>query len=213
LHGHINVFLDEKRFEGCGGIEITDEIRVTIAALACMLLLNRKTLYYPRLQSILVYPHSYVGDDTSFIGGTHVHESSFRSGESWASGAVVIAWKDVKEEIGEYTTGRNVVLHEFAHQLDQENGSFADGIPLLAQHKNYAGWARVMGDEFRRLKEKAVRNEEDVLDEYGAKNEAEFFAVATETFFELPEDLKKEHPALYDELKGCYMVDPAAWLG
>jgi len=211
LHGHINIFLAEKRFEGCGGIRITDEIRVTIAALACMLLLNRKTRYYPRLKSILVYPHSYVGEEMSAIGSTHVHGVSFRAGESWATGAVVIAWRDLKEEIGEYTAGRNVVLHEFAHQLDQENGSVADGVPLLAKSRDYAGWARVMGEEFRRLKEKTARNEEDVLDDYGTRNEAEFFAVATETFFELPEEMKEEHPALYDKLKACYGVDPAAW--
>lgn len=212
LQGHMNVFLAEKRFEGCGGITITDEIRVVIAALACMLILNRKTSYYPKLKSILVYPHSYVGEETSAIGAAHVHESSFRSGESWATGAVVIAWKDVKEEIGKYTAGRNVVLHEFAHQLDQENGSGGVGVPALANRESYAGWAMVMNDEFRKLKNKVDRDEDDVLDEYGTKNEAEFFAVATETFFEMPVELKMEHTALYNELKGCYRVDPAAWL-
>jgi Mlc titration factor MtfA (ptsG expression regulator) len=205
LHGHINIFLAEKRFEGCGGIEINDEIRVTIAALACVLLLNRKTDYYPRLKSILVYPHPYVGEDVASIGSTRIHARSFRAGESWSTGAVVIAWDQVNSRARDVDHGYNVVLHEFAHQLDEEDGAGTMGAPVLGKGSSYVTWARILGEEYRSLME-------NVMDEYGATNEAEFFAVATETFFEKPVQFRKVHPALYDQLKGYYKLDPARWL-
>jgi len=210
LHGHINVFLAEKRFEGCGGVQITDEIRVTIAALACMLLLNRETDYYPRLKSILVYPHPYMAEDVDYLGSTRVHGISSRVGESWPTGAVVVAWDQVSGQSRDVNDTHNVVLHEFAHQLDQENGVGADGIPILDQRSSYVTWARILGEEYRQLREIASRDDEDgVLDEYGATNEAEFFAVATEAFFEKPLQLKKKHPELYMELKHYYRFDPS----
>jgi Mlc titration factor MtfA (ptsG expression regulator) len=211
LHGHINIFLSEKRFEGCGGIEITDQIRVTIAALACILLLNRKTDYYPRLKSILVYPHPYVAENVASIGSTRVHEWSFRAGESWTTGAVVIAWDEVEKRARDLDDGHNVVLHEFAHQLDVEDGTGTAGTPILGQKSSYVTWARVLGRGYRNLREKVSRNEQDIMDEYGATNEAEFFAVVTETFFEKPLQLQKIHPALYDQLRDYYQLDPAEW--
>ncbi|MDD4871860.1 MAG: zinc-dependent peptidase [Kiritimatiellae bacterium] len=211
LHGYINIFLSEKRFEGCGGIEITDQIRVTIAALACVLLLNRKTDYYPRLKSILVYPHPYVVEHWGSIGSTRVHGWSFRVGESWSTGAVVIAWDEVNRQVRDVDDGHNVVLHEFAHQLDEEDGTGARGTPILGQKSSYVTWARILGREYRNLQEKVSRNEQDIMDEYGATNEAEFFAVATETFFEKPLQFRKIHPALYSQLKDYYQLDPARW--
>jgi len=212
LHCHINVFLAEKRFEGCGGLHVTDEIRVTIAALACMLLLNRKTDYYPKLKSILVYPHPYVVEDVDFIGDTRVHGWSFRAGESWTTGAVVVAWDEVTAQASDVGYGHNVVLHEFAHQLDQEDGTGTAGIPVLERGSSYITWARILGKGFRQLREKVEREEADVIDEYGAENEAEFFAVATEAFFEKPVLLRKKHPDLYAELKNYYKLDPAEWV-
>lgn len=210
LKGHVNVFLAEKNFEGCGGLEMTEEIRVTVAAQACMLLLGRKTRYYPRLSSVLVYPDAYVARAARAVGGHVVEGTDVRAGESWTGGAVVLTWDYVRRGAGDLSDGHNVVLHEFAHQLDQENGH-ADGVPVLERHTSYVTWARILGREFERLRRDVKRRRKTVLDEYGATNPAEFFAVATETFFEKPQLLKKREPDLYDELKAYYRLDPLTW--
>jgi hypothetical protein len=136
---------------------------------------------------------------------------SVRLGESWQSGPVVLAWDSVKGGTLNITDARNVVLHEFAHQLDQEDGA-ADGAPILERRSRYITWARVLSKEYEVLRKKMRKHRRSVLDKYGATNPAEFFAVATETFFEKPRQMEKEHPELYDELKNYYKVDPAAWL-
>jgi MtfA peptidase len=214
LEGHIQIFLAEKRFEGCGGQEITDEVRVLIAAQACLLLLHRDTDYYPGLKTVLVYPSAYVAK-------THWREeeeimdrqSRIRLGESWHTGAVVLAWDAALAGAADLADGQNVVLHEFAHQLDQENG-MADGLPPLGgsgfreRYGRYTTWARILGSEFKQLNSALEQNVETVLNEYGAKNPAEFFAVATECFFGKPGRLQARHPALYAELKEFYRQDP-----
>ena len=211
LRNDIKIFMDEKRFEGLGGLELTDEITVTIAAEACMLLLNRENRYYPGLVSILVYPGAYVAkENTPIGGGVYVEGPSVRLGESWKHGSVILAWDDVKRGARNAEDGHNVVIHEFAHQLDQEDG-LADGAPLLGKQSSYAVWAEIMNEEYERLRAAAGRHKKSVLDEYGATNPAEFFAVATETFFEKPRQLKKRAPYLYVELKEFYKIDPAAW--
>ena len=212
LHGHINVFLGEKTFEGCGGLEMTDEIRVTIAAQACILLLNRRTKCYPRLISILVYPSAYVAKKHKGPGSTEVADVQVRLGESWQHGAVVLSWDSVIRGASDIKDGHNVVMHEFAHQLDQEDGA-ADGAPILEQRSQYVTWARVLSRDFEQLQKKARRGRRTVMHRYGASNPAEFFAVLTETFFEKPRQLKKKHPELYDEVKDFYKVDPLEWHG
>lgn len=212
LHNDIKIFINEKRFEGLGGLDITDEIRVTIAAEASMLLLNRKNRDYPRLSSVLVYPSAYVAKQTTAIGGGgYIEGKSVRLGESWQYGSVVLAWDYVRQGAINPGDGHNVVFHEFAHQLDQEDG-VSDGAPVLAKGSSYAVWASVMSREYERLRSTAARHKKGVMDSYGATNPAEFFAVATETFFEKPVQLKKKAPDLYEELKDFYKVDPAEWL-
>ena len=142
LQGHIQVFLAEKCFEGCGGLELTDEIKVTIAAQACLLLPHRETGYYPRLVTILVYPHAYVARSVEPIGGGIVLKGeTARLGEVWKDGVVVLSWDDVRQGALDLHDGQNVVLHEFAHQLDQQDGS-ADGAPILDHRSQYVTWAR-----------------------------------------------------------------------
>ncbi len=211
LHGHVNIFLAEKSFEPCGGLEITDEIKVTIAAQACMLLLNRKATYFPKLRNILVYPHTYVAKTVSSNGTVTINGQSVRLGESWQSGPVVLAWNSVTGGTTNITDAKNVVLHEFAHQLDQEDGS-ADGAPILEHRSKYVTWARILSAEYEALQNKKKKRRRSVMNKYGATNPAEFFAVATETFFEKPKQMKKRHPELYDELKDYYKLDPVLWL-
>lgn len=211
LHGHIQVFLAEKQFVGCGGLTITIEIQVTIAAQACILLLNRPTHYYPDLDYILVYPSAFiVKREVSNAAGIHTLERQVLTGESWDTGKVIIAWDEVQYDIDNVNDGSNIIFHEFAHQLDHESGS-TNGAPLLENPSSYVTWARVLGREYRKLGEHLARGESTVMDYYGAKNPAEFFAVATETFFEKSQQMKSQHPELYEQLRNYYKVDPSEW--
>jgi hypothetical protein len=210
LVGHIQVFLAEKHFEGCGGLQITDEARVTIAAQACVLLLHRQTEYYPNLVSILVYPTTYlVPGGQSTPDGLVAEGTQARLGESWARDVVVLAWDSVLSGAADIHDGHNVVLHEFAHQLDQESG-MGDGAPVLPRRSMYVAWARVLGHDFDQLVRDTAHHHRTLIDRYGATNPAEFFAVATETFFEKPRQLQSKHPELYLQLQQFYSQDPAA---
>jgi Mlc titration factor MtfA (ptsG expression regulator) len=209
LKEHVQVFLAEKRFEGAGGLTITDEIRVTIAAHACVLLLHRRTDYYPGLYTIIVYPGAYVaGRTVREPMGIVTERTETRLGESSPRGAVVLSWNAVEAAASDVGDCRNVVLHEFAHQLDAEDGSVG-GAPALSDRSRYVAWARILGREYERLRRDAFRGRSTVLDHYGATSPAEFFAVATECFFTRPGLLKARHPELYAELKGYYGQDPA----
>ena len=209
LHGYINVFLGTKNFEGCGGQEIDDEVRVTIAAQACLLLIGRGGQCFPKLRSVLVYPHTYVARGKGGFGGVE-EAPSVRLGESWQSGAVVLSWNSVKGGATNFDDGQNVTLHEFAHQLDQEDGA-ADGTPILDGFSCYGAWAHVLGGEYQSLLKRVDAHRKTVMDRYGATNPAEFFAVASETFFEKPEQLLHRQPELFEALKGYYKLDPIGW--
>jgi Mlc titration factor MtfA (ptsG expression regulator) len=212
FHNDIKIFITEKHFEGLGGLELTDEIKVTIAAEASMLLLNRKNSDYPGLSSILVYPSAYVTkQNTAIGGGLYIEGQSVRLGESWLHGSVVLVWDNVRQGAMNFQDGHNVTLHEFAHQLDQEDG-IADGAPILEKRSSYATWARIMSKEYEQLRSNIEHHKKSIMDNYGATNPAEFFAVATETFFEKPVQMKKKAPDLYAELAGFYKVDPIEWL-
>ena len=219
LQGHIQVFLAEKNIEGCGGLQITEEMKVCIAAQACLLLLHRETDCYPGLRSILVYPSTYSVKTTRHLGAGVMEEGhDHRLGEAWNSGAVVLAWDAVHQGTANPEDGHNVVLHEFAHLLDFEDGR-ADGAPVLGaedpwyrRKSRYEAWARVLSAEYERLRADVEAGRRSTLDEYGATNPAEFFAVATEYFFERPHAMKKRLPELYEELKRFYRQDPASWV-
>jgi hypothetical protein len=212
LRRHILIFLGEKRFESCGGLQITDEIKVTIAAQACILLLHRRTDYYPDLYSILVYPQAYVATHAEHLASGVVAEGlQIRLGESWHRGSVVLSWDDVRRSAADMHDGYNIVFHEFAHQLDSSGGK-RDSTPVLQKRSNYIAWARVLQKDYQKLQSDVNNNRQTVLDEYGVTNPAEFFAVATECFFERPKQLQEHHPELYDELKFFYQQDPAKLL-
>ncbi|WP_339723331.1 M90 family metallopeptidase [uncultured Paraglaciecola sp.] len=210
LAGHIQVFLDEKDIVGRDGLEITDRIRVLIAAQACLLILNRPGNYYPGFRSILVYPSTYVASSTRSDGMLHITDTSTRAGESWHRGPIVLAWDHVLQGARDSRDGRNVVMHEFAHKLDEENAAM-DGLPLLPTAEQYQQWSQVLNAEFKVQQQKWAEGVDDVIDSYGATSPAEFFAVVTETFFEKPHQLERHHPQLYDQFKQCYMLDPKPW--
>jgi len=211
LEQHIQVFLAEKPFIGCGGQEITEEVRVTIAAQACLLILNRKTYYYPNLREILVYPNAFVVERLMApSAGVLQDHRQVLSGESSARGQVVISWEDALHGAAVADDGYNVVIHEFAHQLDQQKG-YANGAPWLGSRHRYPQWSRVLSEEFARLQEQALVGQPSLLNHYGATNPAEFFAVVTEVFFEQPRELAATYPGLYAELRSLYRVDPITW--
>jgi len=211
LQRHIQVFLAEKHFEGAGGLEMTLEIRVTIAAQACLLLLHRETDYYPGLYSIIVYPYEYVARARSrHESGAIVEGEQVRLGESSMRGAVVLSWDRARDGAGDVHDCHNLVFHEFAHQLDAEDGRM-NGAPKLERPSEYIAWARVLEREYRRLRRQDLLwVRPALLDLYGATNPAEFFAVVTECFFQQPWMLRVRHPELYEELKLFFRQDPAS---
>jgi Mlc titration factor MtfA (ptsG expression regulator) len=211
LKGHIQVFVAEKSFVGCGGLVVTDEMRVTIAAQACLLLLNRAGDCFPRLGQVLVYPGPFVvtRERRDRIGLVS-EESRVHLGESWSHGQVVLSWPDVLEGAASPDDGRNVVIHEFAHQLDQEKG-YANGAPDLVDSQRYPRWSTVLGQEYATLRQRLTNGEATLLDPYAATDPAEFFAVCSEAFFEQPQRMAAEHPGLYGELSRFYRIDPRSW--
>jgi len=210
LHGHVNVFLNEKRFLGLGGQQITAEVQFTLAGIACFLLLNKKPSYFPGFSSILVYPDTYETMQVDYDGMVETHKRSRRSGESWHRGPIVLSWGDVLRGAANAGDGYNVVLHEFAHKLDEEN-SGTNGQPILREAGHYQEWAEVLGREYREFADRVYRGKNKVMDEYGLTSPAEFFAVATESFFEKAAAMKKRLPDLYEQLRKYYGVDPASW--
>ncbi|MGZ5071521.1 MAG: M90 family metallopeptidase [Usitatibacter sp.] len=211
LEKHIQVFVAEKEFAGCGGLAITDEVRVTIAAQACLLILNRRTDYFPNLRQILVYPGAFIVERLRpEPSGILQEQHQVLSGESWSHGQVVLSWEDALEGAAVVDDGRNVVIHEFAHQLDQQKG-YANGAPALMRRQRLQRWSQVLGEEFARLREQAGSGQAPLLSHYGATDPAEFFAVISEVFFEQPQRMASEHPELYRELRDLYRVDPLSW--
>ena len=207
LKSYIRWFIGTKEFEGCAGLTITDEIRVTVAAHACLLLLHRETPCYERLRIIRIYP------------GTHFQQSSSKIclGESWEHGVVALAWDSVRCGAANPYDGENVALHEFAHQLDQEDGQM-DGTPRLGrgmvpaeQLGLYTSWAKMLSTEYADFRHSLEQQGETVMNSYGGTDPIEFFAVATECFFEKPKQLRNKHPELYAALKDFYKQDPATW--
>lgn len=211
LHGLINVFLHEKQFSGFNGLQITDEIKVTIAAQACLLMLNRDQALYPTLYNIFVYPAAFKSPLTTSDGLVHTTRETVRLGESWQRGQVVLSWQDSRQGGLDDDDGHNVVYHEFAHQLDNDDGAI-DGTPVLDSADNYAAWIKVFEHEFVHLRALVSANKKTTIDSYGAESEGEFFAVVTELFFEQPEQLEKKHPELFKELIKFYHLNPLEWV-
>lgn len=211
LLGYIQVFLKEKQFIGCLGLQITEEIKVTIAAIACLLLFSDRKTYFPNLRSVLVYPHAYIVNELTMNSYVVEERRVARLGESWTRDQLVLSWEQVQQDIRNWKDGHNVILHEFAHQLDQEDGQ-AEGVPILPRVLDYEVWKQVMSAEYLQLCDRVENGQKTVLDSYGATSPAEFFAVATETFFEKPNQLHQKHPSLYELLQRYYRLDPQQWL-
>ena len=209
LDGLVNAFVAEKQFVGCNGLAVTDEIRATIAALACLLVLGRRG-HYDELRSILVYPEAFwVEDEVEDDDGLVTRRRRVLSGEAWEASRIILSWDDVLQAAQQPGEGYNVALHEFAHYLD------AEGLGLARTTRSgptaLQDWADELVIEFALLLGAVERGEDTFLDPYAAEDEAEFFAVATEDYFERPTGLADAHPRLYALLREFYGVDPASW--
>ena len=209
LEGLMRDFLAEKSFEGCAGLEITDEIRVTIAALACVLLLHRETDLYPGVDAILVYPHAYRAPTRSGEGGVVIEGEQARLGESWTRGVVVLAWDP--REVGRRAARRRAERGAPRVRAPARRRGRRDGRRARSRRPRevHVVGARA-GRRVRRALEELDAGRGSDIDAYGATNPAEFFAVVTEMFFEKPRPLKRRHPELYEELAAFYRQDPAA---
>ncbi|MEP2777665.1 MAG: M90 family metallopeptidase [Luteolibacter sp.] len=212
LHERIARFIGSTRFEGCNGLELTEGMILTVAAQACMLVLYRDGEPYPDLRNVYLYPTTFSSvqksrDALGIVTEGEVH----RLGESWHTGTVILAWDSVDQGARNIHDARNVTFHEFAHQLDHEDGD-TDGAPALPSREAYRSWGRVFRENYSDFLKSVGAGKRTLIDEYGATNPAEFFAVATETFFEKPRQLRKKRPELYAEMQGFYGVDPAEWL-
>lgn len=205
----MQLFLREVPIEGCAGLEVTEEIRMTIAAQACLLLLKMPYPRYGRVRRVLVYPSAFVPTTVALHPtGQIVRPDVPLRGQASLSGVVVLGWDEVQRDTLITTDADNVVLHEFAHMLDAEDGSM-DGVPVLDSGTAYRAWGALLSEEFAEHVRRTERGEPTALSPYGATNRAEFFAVATETFFERPLKLRAEEPGLYALLVDFFKLDPA----
>ena len=209
----VRFFIAEKTFEGCGGLDMTDEIRVVIAAEACLLVLGLPSYQYKRLESILVYPTTVTIPNTRQSVFTEnfsiVPDNQAILGQAWMNGPVILVWDAVVRDARHPERGHNVVYHEFAHILDMRDGT-ADGTPELHTTKLFKAWVEVCSKEYFRLQKRVKGGKKTMLDSYGAVHEAEFFAVATELFFDRPRQMRRERPELYEVLAAYYRQDAAA---
>lgn len=211
LRSRICDFIPNVYWEGVEGLKLTEEMMVTIASQACLLILNMEGNPYSRLKSIILFPEVFVHSESYSDNSLTVSKRKARvSGLSYDRGTVSLAWSEARHGAANLHDGFNVTIHEFAHQLDQEDG-YSNGAPILRRPQDYKEWSSVMQREFEELQHNSSHGKATVLDEYGATNPAEFFAVATETFFEKARKLHKHSPALYEIMQQYYQLDPKSW--
>ncbi|RYZ09794.1 MAG: zinc-dependent peptidase [Myxococcales bacterium] len=211
LEALVRVFNSEKSFEGGGGLVVTEEMRVAVAARACLLVLWRVELdepLYADLDAVIIYPSAYRARQRRQEGYVTIEDEQARLGESWTRGVVVLAWDSVQSGVANGADGHDVVIHEFAHQLDAADGAM-DGTPALDGLERYSVWSKVASAEYEALVEAVDRHRSTGIDAYGATNAPEFFAVVVEQFFEKPLELERRHGKLYAELALFFRFDPA----
>jgi Mlc titration factor MtfA (ptsG expression regulator) len=209
LEGKINLFLEQVEFIGCDGLEVTEEMRLSIAAQACLLVVNIDA-WYKNLRTILIYPGAFKSVLKSQEGYVVTEHETVRAGESWNRGPVILSWQHSEAGAHDHTDGHNVVLHEFAHQIDDMSGH-TDGVPVLAKGHSYADWERVFVEAYDVHLRNVEAGRRTVIDAYGAKGYEEFFAVSVEVFFERPAQLKSEEPEAYEQLSLLSRLDPETW--
>lgn len=212
LEKKIIYFLNYKTFYPIQDFSITDEMKLIIAAEACLLIVNLDMPVYLSLKSIYISASVFIDKENDLDLQTLLPSHVPRLGESWKDGPLVLSWSSVREGLENWSDGHNVVLHEFSHQLDAMDGSM-DGTPILEKGNNYNRWEIFMTKEFLQLRKKVSKHQKSDIDKYGATNEAEFFAVVSEDFFSKAHSLHEKHPELYAIYKDFFKLDPIKWHG
>lgn len=207
--GKMCLFLHQVDFYAKNGLELTDDMQLSVAAQACLLVVNRNQ-WYKYLRTVLLYPSAFKSKSQSREGMIVTERETVRIGESWSKGPVILSWNHSHQGGVNDEDGHNVVLHEFAHQFDDLSG-VTDGTPVLAKGQSYADWMAVFKERFAWHLQNVEAGRATFLDPYGATNPEEFFAVAVEVFFEKPEGLKEHEPQIYDHLVQVFQLDPVTW--
>lgn len=211
LRFFVQVFVAEKYWEGCDGQNVDDEVKVTIAAQAGLLALGKYPVWFDHVLSILVYPDEHLSTNVDDSNGIVTESAQMQLGEAVWQGPVILSWIDVLAGGRREDAGHNLVLHEFAHQLDMANGQLIDGVPPLQTQQELDNWVRVMSDAYGALHNACQSGIATAIDCYGTGNVTEFYSVATEAFFDNPNATAAQCPALYQLLKEYYGLDPASW--
>ncbi|MEX0349793.1 MAG: zinc-dependent peptidase [Paracoccaceae bacterium] len=209
IDGKVNLFLDQVDFVGCDGLEVTEEMRLSIAAQACLLVVN-SPLWYENLTTVLIYPNAFKSRQRRHSGYVVTEQEVVRTGESWDRGPVILSWAHSQQGGLNDHDGQNVVFHEFAHQIDDLSGR-TNGVPLLAEGQSFAEWERVFLSAFDAHLHAVEAGQRTVIDPYGAEGHEEFFAVSVEVFFERPQALKADVPEVYEQLSKLFRLDPIEW--
>lgn len=209
LEGKINLLLNQVEFIGCDGLEVTDEMRLSIAAQACLLIVNSDQ-WYDNLTTILIYPNAFKSRQQRHSGYVVTEQEIIRTGESWGRGPVILSWAHSRQGALNDHDGHNVVFHEFAHQLDDLSGG-TNGVPVLGKGQSYVAWERIFLAAFDAHLHAVETGHRTVIDPYGATGHEEFFAVTVELFFERPEALKNAAPEFYGQLSKYFRLDPIRW--
>lgn len=209
LEGKISLFLDQIQFIGCNGLEVTEEMRLSIAAQACLLVVNTDT-WYDNLRTILIYPGAFKSKRSRQSGYVVTEREIVRTGESWARGPVILSWQHAQEGAVNDYDGNNVVFHEFAHQIDDLSGR-TDGVPNLSKDQSISGWAKVFMEAYGRHVHHIEHGHRTLLDAYGAEGPEEFFAVTVEAFFERPAALRRQEAEVYEQLSKLFHLNPSEW--
>ena len=210
LRDRLRLLIEEKHWEGCNGVKVTLEMQITIAAQAALIGLGFPTVPFDRLLSILIYPDAFLARQPQAVPWGYENRDIAALGQAAYQGPVLLSWREVARDCFEFPAGRNVVIHEFAHLLDMDDHR-VDGMPTLSTPEETAAWEETVPMEFRRLRRQQAQGRRTLIDEYGASSEIEFFAVASETFFERPQELAAQHPRLYAVYRSFYKQDPAEW--
>ncbi|MFA3915902.1 M90 family metallopeptidase [Ruegeria hyattellae] len=209
LDGKVNLFLDQVDFVGCDGLEITEEMELSISAQACLLVVN-SDLWYDNLTTILIYPNAFKSRQRRQSGYVVTEKEVVRTGESWDRGPVILSWAHSRQGAMNDRDGQNVVFHEFAHQIDDLSGR-TNGVPILSEGQSFAEWEHVFLTAYDTHVRAVESGHRTVIDPYGAEGHEEFFAVSVEVFFERPQALKSDVPEVYEQLSKLFRLDPIAW--
>ncbi len=210
LDGKVNLFLEQVNFVGCDGLEVTEEMELSIAAQACLLIIN-SDLWYDNLTTVLIYPNAFKSRQQRHSGYVVTEKEIIRTGESWDRGPVILSWAHSQMGAQNDHDGQNVVFHEFAHQIDDLSGG-TNGVPVLSKGQSYAEWERVFLSAYDAHVGAVEAGRQTVIDPYGATGHEEFFAVSVEVFFERPQDLQRAVPEVYEQLSKLFRLDPAGWV-